>query len=176
YMAVGGDTYAGDLLRLAGGENVFEQHRTGARYPQVTLDDIIAADPELILLPDEPYRFSERHRDEILTLRGLTAARDERVFLCDGRWLTWYGPRIGEALRGIAELLDRARPHWTPPPDEPDEEEVRRTRRQSAKRKKRTAAKAKTPRARATKPQGGTSLPPGLQLNVETRDVVYDEG
>ena len=37
YMAVAGATYAGDLIRLAGGENVFEIHARDQRYPQVTL-------------------------------------------------------------------------------------------------------------------------------------------
>ena len=39
FMAAAGDTYAGDLIRLAGGENVFESHVRGNRYPQVELSE-----------------------------------------------------------------------------------------------------------------------------------------
>ena len=115
YMAVGGDTYAGDMIRLAGGINVFENHARGNRYPQVQLSEIAAADPEVILLPDEPYRFGRRHREEMLALRSITAAREGRIHLVDGRWLTWYGKRATEGLAGLEALLDQARPGWEAP-------------------------------------------------------------
>ncbi len=115
FMAVGGDTYAGDLIRLAGGENVFESHIRGNRYPQVELSEIARADPAVILLPSEPYRFGRRHRRELTALQSITAARNQHVFLLDGRLLTWYGPRTEEGLAKIEELLDRARPEWKAP-------------------------------------------------------------
>ena len=127
YLAVGGDTYAGDLLRLLGGRNVFESHRAGARYPQVTLAEVRAADPQVILLPSEPYRFSERHRQEWLTHAAISAVRHDCVFLVDGRWLTWYGPRIPAALEELETLLDRARPDWTAPAREERSEPPPRT-------------------------------------------------
>ena len=70
FMAAAGDTYAGDLIRLAGGENVFESHVRGNRYPQVELSEVARADPEVILLPSEPYRFGRRHRREVQALRS----------------------------------------------------------------------------------------------------------
>src|SRR5262245_42613194 len=57
WMAVGGDTYAHDLLTLCGGRNVFAE-RAERRYPRVTLDEVIAAAPEVVILPDEPYAFA----------------------------------------------------------------------------------------------------------------------
>ena len=59
WMAVGADTYADDLLRLCGGRNVFRERRE-RRYPIVETSDIVAAAPEVILLPDEPYAFGPR--------------------------------------------------------------------------------------------------------------------
>lgn len=179
YMAVGGDTYAGDVLRLAGGENVFERHRTGTRYPQVSVAEIEAADPELILLPDEPFHFRERHRQEFLALRAISAARGGRVALVDGRLLTWFGPRSAEAADKIAALLDGARPDWTPPDDAAAAEEtepavspvpVPAQPRPPAPKPKRKPVRAR-PRG-----NGGAELPPGLRLNVEAPDVVDDGG
>jgi ABC-type Fe3+-hydroxamate transport system substrate-binding protein len=55
WMTVGADTYIHDVLRVCGGANVFAD--AAARYPVVTLDDVAARRPHVILLPDEPYRF-----------------------------------------------------------------------------------------------------------------------
>lgn len=112
YMAAGGETYIGDLLRVCGGINVFEQLGSDGRYPRIGLKDLIIADPEVLLLPSEPYRFRERHARELSALHEMTAARDGRVYLCDGQALTWWGVRSGEAVELVAELLDRARPAW----------------------------------------------------------------
>ena len=56
WMSFNRDTYADDMLRRAGGENVCADQ--SERYPNVDIDTIIAAAPEVILLPDEPYRFT----------------------------------------------------------------------------------------------------------------------
>ena len=47
YMAAGGDTYIGDLLRVCGGINVFEHVGADGRYPRVGLRELIEADPEV---------------------------------------------------------------------------------------------------------------------------------
>ena len=112
YMAAGGDTYIGGLLRDAGGINVFETHRSGERYPRIALAELIEAAPDLLLLPSEPYRFGKRHREELLAQHGIPAARAGRVQLCDGQMVTWWGVRTAAALREIAALLDDARPDW----------------------------------------------------------------
>ena len=111
WMAASGDTYIGDLLRRAGAVNIFERHR-GGRYPRISLKELIDADPEVILLPGEPYRFGERHRAELSALHGITAARDGNVLLCDGQTITWWGIRTADALPAVARLLDAARPGW----------------------------------------------------------------
>jgi len=102
-MSVGGDTYAHDLLALCGGRNVFAG-RGDRRYPRVTLDDVVAAAPEVVLLPDEPYAFGASDVAELRRL-PIPAARSGRLHLIDGTWVSWYGPRIGPALRAIRSLL-----------------------------------------------------------------------
>jgi ABC-type Fe3+-hydroxamate transport system substrate-binding protein len=103
WMAVGGDTYADDLLSLSGGRNVFGA-RGGRRYPRVTLDEVVAAAPEVVLLPDEPYAFGADDEAELRRL-PLPAAKSGRIHRIDGTWVSWYGPRIRPALRVIRSLL-----------------------------------------------------------------------
>ena len=103
WMAVGGDTYADDLLSLCGGRNVFAG-RGDRRYPRVTLDDVVAAAPEVVLLPDEPYAFGAADVAELRRL-PIPAARSGRLHLIDGTWVSWYGSRIERALRAIRSLL-----------------------------------------------------------------------
>ncbi len=103
YMTVSGGTYVSDVLRTCGGENVFRDHPKP--YPVVTLEEIAALRPEAILLPDEPFPFGERHRDEFKTLTDIPAVRNGRLHLLDGKILSWHGPRIAGSLRSLAEIL-----------------------------------------------------------------------
>jgi len=103
WMAVGRDTYAHDLLELCGGCNVFAD-RAERRYPRVTLSEVEAAAPDVILLPDEPYAFGARDVAELSAL-PVPAARQGRIHCIDGTLVTWYGPRIAAALATLRPLL-----------------------------------------------------------------------
>lgn len=103
WMSVGDDTYAHDLLGLCGGENVFA-HRGERRYPIVELEEVEASAPDVVLLPDEPYRFTESDAAEIASLE-IPAARTGRIHLIDGTWVSWYGPRIQRAISALRPLL-----------------------------------------------------------------------
>nr|WP_205703913.1 helical backbone metal receptor [Candidatus Chloroploca sp. Khr17] len=105
WMAVGAQTYAGDLLRLCGAENLALQ--LPGRYPRATLEAFLALRPELILLPSEPYPFTERDREAFAPFGEVPAVRDGRIILCDGMALTWPGGRTVEALRDFAALVDQ---------------------------------------------------------------------
>ena len=111
YMAASGDTYIGDLLRVCGAINVCEESLRG-RYPRLQLTELIDLDPEVILLPSEPYRFRERHAEELLAQHGMSAARNGHVYLCDGQNLTWWGVRTAAAISEVSGLLDNARAGW----------------------------------------------------------------
>lgn len=96
WMAVGTDTFAADLLGRVGFRVVPER----PRYPSVDLAEI--ADVDVVLLPDEPYAFSDADRDAFL---GWPA----RVRLIDGTALTWWGPRTPSALASLARLAAHLR-------------------------------------------------------------------
>jgi hypothetical protein len=67
----------------------------------VPLDELRAAAPDLVVLPDEPYRFTADDGPEAFP--GLGCA------LVSGRHLTWYGPSLAEAPRVLAGALRAAR-------------------------------------------------------------------
>ncbi len=103
YMVAGPETYVSGLLRACGGESV--GGAGPARYFPVELHEIMARGPAVILLPDEPYPFAERHRQEMLQFADVPAVRHRRVYLIDGQMVTWYGPRMAEALATLGRLL-----------------------------------------------------------------------
>lgn len=103
WMSVGRDTYIHDMIQLSGGANVFAG-RAGRRYPIVAEADLVAAAPEVVLLPDEPYRFEARDAAELRGL-DLPAARTGRIHLIDGTLVSWYGPRIRRALETLQALF-----------------------------------------------------------------------
>jgi ABC-type Fe3+-hydroxamate transport system substrate-binding protein len=103
YMTISRDTYVHDVLETCGGANVFAA--SPDRYPTITLDDVRAAAPEVILLPDEPYRFRAAHVADFAPLADVPAVRNRRILLVDGKLLSWYGPRIADALDRLPRLF-----------------------------------------------------------------------
>ncbi|MDV9171693.1 helical backbone metal receptor [Streptomyces sp. W16] len=99
WMVLGRDTFAGDVLSRLGVDHAYATH--AERYPRVTVDELRAAEPELVVLPDEPYRFTAEDGPEAFP--GLPCA------LVSGRHLTWYGPSLAEAPRVLAAALRAAR-------------------------------------------------------------------
>lgn len=107
WMAFNADTYAHDVLAVAGGANVCAGD--SLRYPTVALEAVAAAAPEVVLLPDEPYRFTARDRPALAPLADTPALRSGRVHLVDGKALAWYGPRIADGVATFAALFAATR-------------------------------------------------------------------
>ncbi|GAA0682762.1 helical backbone metal receptor [Kitasatospora atroaurantiaca] len=87
WMVLGRDTFAGDLLSRLGVELIHSRHAD--RYPAIPVAELLAAGPDLVVLPDEPYRFTADDGPEAFP--GVACA------LVSGRHLTWYGPSLAEA-------------------------------------------------------------------------------
>jgi ABC-type Fe3+-hydroxamate transport system substrate-binding protein len=92
WMALGRDTFAGDLLARLGVDNVLAE--SPERYPRIDLDAL--PEYELVVLPDEPYAFSPTDGPE---------AFDRPARCVSGRHLTWYGPSLVEARDLLTEQL-----------------------------------------------------------------------
>lgn len=89
WMVVGGDNFTNDLLARLGWDNVWASHES--RYPTVDLADLDSAGADVVLLPDEPYVFTEQDGPEAFV-------RTPTV-LINGRLITWYGPSLIDAHR-----------------------------------------------------------------------------
>lgn len=125
WMTFNRRTYAHDVLAVCGGENVFGARERryplaadlgdGAarpaggrdtRYPRVRPEEVLEAEPEVILLPDEPYAFGAQEEAELRDrLAETPAVRRGRVHRIDGSLLTWHGTRLGRALKALPPLL-----------------------------------------------------------------------
>lgn len=96
WMHVGSDTYSGDVLRRLGVDNVLAH--SPERYPKLRLEELPAFD--LVVMPDEPYKFSAQDGPESFTPVACA--------LVDGRSLTWYGPAMVDAPATLAEQIAQA--------------------------------------------------------------------
>lgn len=96
WIAAGAGTYVGDLVRRAG---LAVPGTEG--YGTLTDDELAGLAPEVILLPDEPFRFNRRHAEDLR--RTFPRAR---VLQVEGRILTWYLSRTEAALGYVETLLE----------------------------------------------------------------------
>ena len=104
WMTLTRDTYAHDVLALAGAHNVFGD--ADGRYPERTPEEAIEAGARVALLPTEPYPFADKLDAAVEELVEAGFPR-ERIRLVDGEALTWYGAREVEGLRTVAEAVRR---------------------------------------------------------------------
>jgi ABC-type Fe3+-hydroxamate transport system substrate-binding protein len=92
WMAVGCDTFAGDLLARLGVDNVLAS--SPERYPRFSIEKVPAVD--VVVLPDEPYVFTPMDGPEAFAAPSA---------LVSGRHLTWYGPSLVEARDVLTKQL-----------------------------------------------------------------------
>jgi len=127
WMTINHETFIHDMLETCGGSNVFAGRErrfplaadlglqaageapclTGRdrRYPRISLHEVAGLMPEVILLPDEPYRFLEADRAEFAAFPWVPAVRDGRIHVIDGKIVCWYWSRLDESLRSLRGLL-----------------------------------------------------------------------
>lgn len=88
FIVAGNNTFINDMLTICGLTNVFATPAF-SRYPTISLEQIQAAKPELILLSSEPYPFKEKHIEELQTL-----CPEAKILIVDGEAFSWYGSRL----------------------------------------------------------------------------------
>ena len=99
YMVAGHDTFINQMLHVCGLENVFTNR--DSRYPEVTNEELVNANPSVVLLSSEPYPFKEQH---ILEIRQLLPAA--KIKIVDGEIFSWYGSRLLKAPAYFKELQE----------------------------------------------------------------------
>jgi len=98
YMAAGNNTFIGDMLAKIGLQNVIAEK--GSRYPQLSLEQIAALEPELVFLSSEPFPFKQDHALELQQ-----ALPDSKIILVDGELFSWYGSRLLKSVAYFHELI-----------------------------------------------------------------------
>lgn len=129
WMTFDGRAYASDVLEICGAHNVFSgrqrlyplaadlgkaRPRSGekvdardTRYPRIRLEEVIERGAGVVLLPDEPYAFTEADAAAFREIDGSPSLLVERV---DGKDLFWYGTRAAGAIGRISAQVERLRP------------------------------------------------------------------
>ncbi|NNE19578.1 MAG: ABC transporter substrate-binding protein [Myxococcales bacterium] len=128
WMTFDGGAYASDILEICGAHNVFSgrprlyplaadlgktKPRIGpkvrardTRYPRIRLEEIIERGARAVLLPDEPYAFSE---DDATAFRELDVSPSLLTEPVDGKDLFWYGTRVAGAIVRICDQVEQLR-------------------------------------------------------------------
>lgn len=85
WMAAGADTFIHAMIQEIGWKNCIQK----MRYPEITGEQMIELNPELILLSSEPFPFQQKHVAELSQLLPHT-----KIQLVDGEMFSWYGSRM----------------------------------------------------------------------------------
>jgi iron complex transport system substrate-binding protein len=101
---VGGGTFDDDLIKDAGGTNIFESNTSNQGFPQVSAEAIIAANPQVIVLTEDPQYDSS----PVAQRKGwsvISAVRNHHVYRLDAAIVQRPGPRLIDALEQLAAQL-----------------------------------------------------------------------
>ena len=122
-MTMNAETFGSDVLSVAGAGNVFGDRARlyplaadlgkaaaqdpggrDTRYPRVSLEEVAARAPRALLLPDEPYAFSDG--DAALLEAAVPGAPVLRV---SGKDLFWYGAWSVDAVPRFTAVVEKLR-------------------------------------------------------------------
>jgi iron complex transport system substrate-binding protein len=109
-IVVGGNSYLSELMGIAGGVNAFAD--AAAAYPKVTLEEVLARDPDVILdradMGDQGTATEAQKRAVVNLWRTypmLKAVKRDRVIFGISDIFFVPGPRIVDAAQAFARML-----------------------------------------------------------------------
>jgi ABC-type Fe3+-hydroxamate transport system, periplasmic component len=94
------DSIYGDMFDLAGAEQI-----TGDANYSISLEELVAADPEVILLGDGAYGVTAASVKARAGWGGMTAVKEGRIVAVDDIVITRPGPRLVEGLFALIKAL-----------------------------------------------------------------------
>ncbi|MCH7586585.1 MAG: ABC transporter substrate-binding protein [Chloroflexi bacterium] len=126
WMTFNDQTFAHDILSLCGGVNAFAERERkyplsadlgkttpkmdkerDTRYPRVSMEEVVQSNPEIVILPSEPYTFREKDVKRISDLLSTTpAAQNGNIVLIDGRLITWHGVNMAHAFDELPRIFE----------------------------------------------------------------------
>jgi hypothetical protein len=75
---------------------------SATRYPTTSVEEIRQLAPAILLLPSEPFSFSQKHLEEWTLWLPAT-----KIMLVDGEYFSWYGSRLLSAPGYFKTLLQQ---------------------------------------------------------------------
>jgi iron complex transport system substrate-binding protein len=102
-FTVGPGSYIHDLIEIAGGQNIAA--RATNAYPQLSAEEILRSDPEIIVLAAADYSAKP---DQVAARAGwsaITAVKNKRIVTIAPNLINRPGPRVGEAAEAYAKLV-----------------------------------------------------------------------
>jgi iron complex transport system substrate-binding protein len=100
-ITAGRDTFIDDILQQAGGDNIARRARSP--YPEWSLEMLLKADPEVIVIFDGVVEQREVLSDKRWS--SLTAVRNHRIVFIDPDIISRPGPRVINAIELLAEFF-----------------------------------------------------------------------
>jgi cobalamin transport system substrate-binding protein len=101
--SVGPGNFVGDMIALAGGTNVFE--KAESPFPQVSAEQVVAANPDVIILSDAAYGITVESVLKRPGWQAIAAVKQQRVAPIDDNLVSRPGPRIVEGLEAAARII-----------------------------------------------------------------------
>ena len=103
-VTVGKNSFADDLIRLAGGDNVAGNEKE--MYPRFGMEEILRRSPEVILISSmNPKGNYQKVLQEWSRWKTIPAVKNGRIHLLDSDLIDRPSPRIIEGLEEIARIL-----------------------------------------------------------------------
>lgn len=109
-MAAGGRSYLSEVIRIAGGSNVFEE--APIPYPRISMEEVIARKPEVLIdMGDmsETEGITDAQKRAVVALwrkfAVLPAVQQKRVYAVASDTLVVPGPRVVDAALQFARLI-----------------------------------------------------------------------
>ncbi|HEY7624409.1 MAG TPA: cobalamin-binding protein [Candidatus Limnocylindria bacterium] len=102
-FTVGPGSYINDLIDIAGGTNIAA--RTQSAYPQLSAEEIVRSDPEVIVLAADPYSAKPGDVAARQGWSAVAAVKNGRIVSIEPNLINRPGPRVGEAAEAYAKLV-----------------------------------------------------------------------
>jgi iron complex transport system substrate-binding protein len=102
-FTVGPGSYIADLIDIAGGQNIAA--RASSAYPQLSAEEILRSDPEIIVLAAADYSAKPEQVAARAGWSVIAAVKNKRIFTIAPNLINRPGPRVGEAAEAYAKLV-----------------------------------------------------------------------
>src|SRR5206468_678754 len=102
-FTVGPGSYIHDLIEIAGGQNIAA--RATSAYPQLSAEEILRSDPEIIVLAAADYSAKPEQVAARTGWSVISAVRNKRIVTIAPNLINRPGPRVGEAAEAYAKLV-----------------------------------------------------------------------